>query len=78
VSGHEKNLKLMRREEAKERLEKLRRELDGIEKSRREMLEAWGAGNKVVKQVIDLALLANNMLKGEELSTFVKRSVELL
>jgi len=62
----------------KDDLETLRRELDGIEKSRREMLEAWGDGNKVVKQVIDLALLANNMLKGEELSTFVKRSVELL
>ncbi|MFH0842736.1 MAG: molecular chaperone HtpG [Bacteroidota bacterium] len=62
----------------KDDLEKLRRELDGIEKSRREMLETWGAGNKVVKQVIDLALLANNMLKGEDLSTFVKRSVDLL
>jgi len=32
----------------------------------------------VVKQLIDLALLANNMLRGEDLSTFVKRSVELL
>jgi len=62
----------------KDDLEKLRKELDGIEKTRREILEAWGSGNKVVKQLIDLALLANNMLKGEELSTFVKRSVELL
>jgi len=62
----------------KDDLDKLRRELDGIEKNRRETLEAWGAGNNVVKQVIDLALLANNMLKGEDLSTFVKRSVELL
>src|SRR5664280_309909 len=34
--------------------------------------------NKIVKQLIDLSMLANNMLRGEELSTFVKRSVELL
>jgi len=31
-----------------------------------------------VRQLIDLALLANNMLKGEALANFVKRSVELL
>jgi molecular chaperone HtpG len=42
------------------------------------MLEAYGSGNKIVKQLIDLAMLANNMLKGEELAAFVKRSVDLL
>jgi molecular chaperone HtpG len=42
------------------------------------MLEAYGTSNDTVKQLIDLALLANNMLRGEELSTFVKRSVDLL
>ncbi|MCX6334609.1 MAG: molecular chaperone HtpG [Bacteroidia bacterium] len=62
----------------KDDLEKLRKELTGIENSRKEMLEAYGSGNKIVKQLIDLALLANNMLKGEELATFVKRSTELL
>jgi molecular chaperone HtpG len=62
----------------KDDLEKLRKELGEIENSRREMLEIYGSGNKIVKQLIDLALLANNMLKGEELSTFVKRSVDLL
>jgi molecular chaperone HtpG len=31
-----------------------------------------------VRQLIDLALLANNMLKGEALANFVKRSVELM
>ena len=36
------------------------------------------AENKQVRQLIDLALLANNMLKGEALAKFVKRSVELL
>jgi molecular chaperone HtpG len=62
----------------KDDLEKLRKELETIESSRKEILEAYGSENKIVKQLIDLALLANNMLRGEDLSTFVKRSVELL
>ncbi len=62
----------------KDDLEKLRKELESFDKVRQEMLEAYGKENKMVKQVIDLALLANNMLKGEELSRFVERSVELL
>ncbi|HPV87787.1 MAG TPA: molecular chaperone HtpG [Bacteroidales bacterium] len=32
----------------------------------------------LISQVCDLALLANNLLKGESLSTFIKRSVDLL
>ncbi|MBA4321461.1 MAG: molecular chaperone HtpG [Odoribacter sp.] len=62
----------------KDDLEKLRKELDTINNSRKEILEGYGNDNKIVRQLIDLALLANNMLKGEELSLFVKRSVELL
>jgi molecular chaperone HtpG len=62
----------------KDDLEKLRKELSDVENARKDILEAYGANNKLVKQLIDLALLANNMLRGEELSTFVKRSVELL
>jgi len=62
----------------KDDLEKLRKSLQEIEDSRKITLETYGGSNKLVKQLIDLALLANNMLKGEDLSTFVKRSVELL
>jgi molecular chaperone HtpG len=62
----------------KDDLEKMKKELNDIENIRKDILEKWGMENKVVKQLIDLALLANNMLRGEELSTFVKRSVELL
>jgi molecular chaperone HtpG len=62
----------------KDDLENLRKELTGVENARKNILESYGASNKVVKQLIDLALLANNMLRGEELSTFVKRSVDLL
>jgi molecular chaperone HtpG len=62
----------------KDDLEKMHKELTTVENARRDILESYGAGNKVVKQLIDLALLANNMLRGEDLSIFVKRSVDLL
>ncbi len=62
----------------KDDLENLRKELTTSENNRKEILEAYGAGNKIIKQLIDLAMLANNMLRGEELSNFVKRSVDLL
>ena len=38
----------------------------------------FAQGNDLVKQLIDLALLSNNMLRGEELSNFVKRSFGML
>jgi molecular chaperone HtpG len=62
----------------KDDLEKLRKELSEVENKRKTVLETYGTSNKMVKQLIDLALLANNMLRGEELSVFVKRSVEML
>jgi molecular chaperone HtpG len=62
----------------KDDLRKLRDELSKTENFRKELLEDFGNQNNLVKQMIDLALLANNMLRGEDLSKFVKRSVELL
>jgi molecular chaperone HtpG len=43
-----------------------------------EVLTSFGKENKIVHQLIDIALLSNNMLKGEDLNRFVKRSIELL
>ncbi len=62
----------------KDDLEKLRKELETINNNRKDLLESYGNENKIVRQLIDIAMLANNMLKGEDLSQFVKRSVELL
>ena len=62
----------------KDDLEKLKKELGDLENARKEVLEVYGSENKIVKQLIDIAMLANNMLRGEDLSQFVKRSVELL
>ncbi len=42
------------------------------------VLQQGEGAEKEVRQLVDLALLANNMLKGEALSAFVKRSLELL
>ncbi|HAJ99662.1 MAG TPA: molecular chaperone HtpG [Bacteroidales bacterium] len=36
------------------------------------------ARNKLIRQVVDLALLSRNMLKGEKLTEFIKRSVDLI
>lgn len=62
----------------KDKLEELKKQIDKIEDDRITQLKKYGKSDKMVKQLTDLALLANNMLKGEELAKFVKRSVELI
>lgn len=52
-----------------------------IEKSRKEkdeIIHTYAAGKPVVKQAIDIALLANGLLKGKDLNEFIKRSVAML
>ena len=41
-------------------------------------LEAFAADNEMLKQITDLALLANGMLKGKELSEFIARSAKVV
>lgn len=41
-------------------------------------IKAYAAGQDLVKQLIDLALLGNGLLKGETLSRFISRSITLL
>ena len=45
-----------------------------LEKDKETIYKDFAKGEDMVKQLVDLALLANNMLKGEALSKFVKRS----
>lgn len=45
---------------------------------RADIIAAYAKGNKVVHQLIDLALLQNGMLKGAALDSFLKRSVDLI
>ena len=49
-----------------------------LEKQKTDIYSQFAAEEPKVRQLIDLALLANGMLKGEALSEFVKRSVNLL
>jgi molecular chaperone HtpG len=62
----------------KEQLESLNAELAKLEETKRSQLSDFGKQNKVAKQMVDLALLANGLLKGADLDKFVKRSVELI
>lgn len=64
--------------EEKNKKEELQKKISDAEAKRKEIFTKYAEVNKLVKQMIDLALLANNMLKGEDLTKFVKRSVELL
>lgn len=47
-------------------------------KKKSELLAGYAKDNKVIRQLIDLALLQNGMLKGAALSEFLKRSVEMI
>lgn len=53
-------------------------ELNNAKKKKESILNDFGKQTPLAKQIIDLALLANNRLKGEALDKFVKRSIDLL
>lgn len=62
----------------KDKLEDFDKKIKDLEDKKSEVYKGFGEENKLVKQLIDLALLSNNMLKGEELNKFIKRSVDLI
>ena len=45
---------------------------------KKQIIDEYAAGNGVVSQLIDLALLQNGMLKGARLNAFLKRSIDLI
>ena len=62
----------------KDELNEVEKKIEAQKTEKENILSGYAAGNKVVHQLIDLALLQNNMLKGEALTNFVKRSVEMI
>jgi molecular chaperone HtpG len=62
----------------KDKMDELEKSIQELNSQKESALKDFGKDHALTKQLIDLALLANNMLKGEELSKFVKRSVELI
>lgn len=62
----------------KDRISELEKKVSEFRDKQENVLKSFGKDNKIVRQLIDIALLSNNMLKGEDLNRFVKRSIELL
>jgi molecular chaperone HtpG len=52
--------------------------ISGLNSKKDEIYKDFANNEDMVRQIIDLALLANNMLKGEALSKFVKRSTSFI
>ena len=64
--------------EEKKDLQDTEKVINDEREKKNKILADYAKGNKVVHQLIDLALLQNGMLKGEALDKFLKRSVELI
>ncbi len=58
--------------------EELSKKIVTLRDERNTRLREIGGGNRLVKQIIDLALLSNGMLKGKSLSDFIQRSISLI
>ena len=54
------------------------KQLDELRKKKEEILKGFADGQSLVRQLIDIALLQNNMLKGQSLSTFIKRTIDMI
>lgn len=55
--------------------------MSAVEKDRKEqseLISGYAATQPVIRQLVDLALLGNGLLKGADLSAFISRSVKLL
>ena len=65
-------------QEEKDDLKKCGEDIQAENKKKNDILKAYADGNERVHQLIDLALLQNGMLRGEALTRFVKRSVDMI
>lgn len=65
-------------DEQRDSLDKLTKEVEAKRTEEIDILAEYARTQPLVSQVIDLALLANGMLKGEALSNFINRTVSLL
>lgn len=62
----------------KDELNDLDKKWDELKAQKENIFAGYASKNKIVRQLIDLALLQNGMLKGEALNNFVKRSIDLI
>lgn len=59
-------------------LQSVEKQIGELRDKRNNVLANFAKDEKLVSQLIDLALLSNNMLKGESLTNFIKRSISLM
>ncbi|WP_304952069.1 molecular chaperone HtpG [uncultured Alistipes sp.] len=64
--------------EEKSTREELSKKIVTLRDERNERLREIGSSNRLVRQIIDLALLTNGMLKGKSLTDFIQRSISLI
>ncbi|MDE5638040.1 MAG: molecular chaperone HtpG, partial [Alistipes sp.] len=64
--------------EEKTMREELSKKVTTLRDERNERLKEIGRENSLVRQIIDLALLSNGMLKGKNLTDFIQRSISLI
>ncbi len=65
-------------QEERDELNKCNDDINAQEEKKKTILAEYAATNKIIPQLIDLALLQNGLLKGKALNDFLKRSVELI
>ena len=62
----------------KDALEEVEKKMSEERTKKDSILSDYAGKNSIIHQLVDLALLQNNMLKGEALSKFIKRSIDLI
>ncbi len=62
----------------KDELNEIEKKIADRKSKKEAILGEYASKNKMVRQLVDLALLQNNMLKGEALNNFIKRSLDLI
>lgn len=89
ASNPESELKILKEKSAKlkpeevttedrDRISSLEKEIEQIENRKRETIKEFAKSNVLINQLCDLSLLSNNILKGESLNRFIKRSYSIL
>lgn len=64
--------------ETQQKIKDLEKEVADTRSEQEIVINNYAKGNDLIKQLIDLALLGNGLLRGEDLSKFIARSVSLL
>ncbi len=65
-------------EDDKKKMSELEANVNRLRDDENRIISEYASGQAKVKQLIDLALLGNGLLKGQDLSSFIRRSIKLL